>query len=68
LLTILSMSELVWQQEERRLHSIIVNPLTSSEIRGQANERLGVVLKEIQAAADELTEMELADEPDRRFP
>jgi exoribonuclease II len=45
----------LWQQEERRLHAIIDNPLTSSVIRGQANERLTFVIKEIEAAIDEMT-------------
>jgi hypothetical protein len=55
----------LWQQEERRLRSIITSPPTSPAIRGQANERLGGVLKEIQAAADEMTTIELADRPDK---
>jgi hypothetical protein len=55
----------LWQQEERRLRSIITSPPTSPAIRDQANERLGGVLKEIQAAADEMTTLELADRPDK---
>jgi len=45
----------LWQQEERRLRSIITSPLTSPEVRSQAHERLDAVLKEIQSAGDELS-------------
>jgi hypothetical protein len=46
------------QEEERRLHEIIANPMTSAEIRSNANERLGgLVLNGIQEAAAELTKL-----------
>jgi hypothetical protein len=38
----------LWQQEERRLRSLITNQVTSPEVRSHAEERLGVVLNEIQ--------------------
>lgn len=44
----------LWQQEEMRLRSIIKDPQCSPSIRGQASERLGAVLEQIRAAADEL--------------
>lgn len=51
----------LWQQEERRLRSLITNQLTSPEVRSQAEERLGVVLNEIQLALNELATIERAD-------
>lgn len=48
----------LWQQEERRLRSIITSSLTSPEVRNQAQERLAEVLKEIQSAGDELSAIE----------
>lgn len=48
----------LWQQEERRLRSIITSPLTSPEVKSQAQERLDAVLKEIQSAGDELSALE----------
>jgi hypothetical protein len=51
----------LWQQEERRLRSLITNQLTSHEVRSQAEERLGVVLNEIQLALNELATIERAD-------
>jgi hypothetical protein len=38
----------LWQQEERRLRSLITNQVTSPEVRSHAEERLGVVLNDIQ--------------------
>jgi len=51
----------LWQQEERRLRSIITNQLTAPEVRSQAEERLVVVLNEIQLALNELATIERAD-------
>jgi hypothetical protein len=51
----------LWQQDERRLRSLITNQLTSPEVRSQAEERLGVVLNEIQLALNELATIERAD-------
>jgi hypothetical protein len=51
----------LWQQEERRLHSLIASQLTSPEVRSQAEERLGIVLNEIQLALNELATVERAD-------
>jgi len=51
----------LWQQEERRLRSLITNQLTSPEVRSQAEERLGVALNEIQLALNELATIERAD-------
>ena len=48
----------LWQQEEQRLHSIISNPMTSAEVRSQANYRLDFVLEQIREAADDLTKFE----------
>jgi hypothetical protein len=48
----------LWQQEERRLHEIISNPLTAPEIRNQANDKLGDVLRQIRETSDELTKLE----------
>ena len=47
----------LWQQEGQRLHSIISNPMTSAEVRSQANDRLVFVLKQIREAADDLTKL-----------
>jgi hypothetical protein len=51
----------LWQQEERRLRSLITNELTSPGIRSQAEERLGVVLNKIKLAPNELATIEMAD-------
>ena len=51
----------LWQQEERRLRSLITNQVTSPEVRSQAEERLGVALNEIQLALNELATIERAD-------
>jgi hypothetical protein len=51
----------LWQQDERRLRSLITNQLTSPEVRSQAEERLGVALNEIQLALNELATIERAD-------
>jgi hypothetical protein len=51
----------LWQQEERRLRSLITDQLTAPEVRSQAEERLGVVLNEIQLALNELDTIERAD-------
>ena len=51
----------LWQQEERRLRSLITSQLTAPEVRSHAEKRLGVVLNEIQLALNELTTIESAD-------
>jgi hypothetical protein len=51
----------LWQQEERRLRSLITNQLTAPEVRRQAEERLSLVLNEIQLALNELATIERAD-------
>ena len=51
----------LWQQEERRLRSLITSPLTSPEVRSQALKRLDAVLKEIQSAGDELSTIQEND-------
>jgi hypothetical protein len=50
----------LWQQEERRLQGIVSSPMTNPEIRHQANERLGVVLGQIQDAAKEIAGLQSA--------
>jgi hypothetical protein len=51
----------LWQQEERRLRSLITNQMTAPEVRSQAEERFGVVLHEIQLALHELATIERAE-------
>jgi hypothetical protein len=51
----------LWQQEERRLRSLITSELTSPDVASQAEERLGVVLHQIQLAHNELAPIKRAD-------
>ena len=51
----------LWRQEERRLRSLITNELTSPDVASQAEERLGVVLNQIQLAHNELATIQRAD-------
>jgi hypothetical protein len=44
----------LWQDEEKRLRSIIKDPQTSAIIRDQVSERLASVLDQIIDLADEL--------------
>ena len=49
----------LWQDEEKRLRSIIKDPQTSPSIRDQA--RLGSVVEQIRAFAAELDAFERTD-------
>jgi type II secretory pathway component PulC len=51
----------LWQQEERRLRSLITDQPTAPEVSSQAEERLSLVLNEIQLALNELATIERAD-------
>jgi hypothetical protein len=48
----------LWQDEEKRLRSIIKDPQTSPTIRDQVSERLASVLDQIKDLADELDALE----------
>jgi hypothetical protein len=48
----------LWQEEEKRLRSIIKDPQTSAAIRDQVSERLASVLDQIKDLADELDALE----------
>jgi hypothetical protein len=48
----------LWQDEEKRLRSIIKDPQTSPTIKDQASERLASVLDQIKDLADELDALE----------
>lgn len=51
----------LWQDEEKRLRSIIKDPQTSPTIRGQASQRVGSVVEQIRALVDELQALEQTD-------
>ena len=51
----------LWQDEEKRLQSIIKDPQTFPSISDQASERLGSVVEQIRAFADELEALAQTD-------
>jgi hypothetical protein len=51
----------LWQDEEMRLRSIIRDTETASSVRDQASQRLGSVVEQIQAFADELDALDQTD-------
>ena len=48
----------MWQDEEKRLRSIIKDPQTSPTIQDQVSERLASVLDQIKGLANELDALE----------
>jgi hypothetical protein len=48
----------LWEEEEKRLRSITKDPQTSPLIKDQADEKLGLLVAQLQALADELAAIE----------
>ncbi len=51
----------MWEDEEKRLRSILEDPQTSSSIEHQLTERLASVLDQLQSLASELSALQQAN-------
>jgi hypothetical protein len=51
----------MWEDEEKRLRSILEDPPTSSSIEHQVTERLASVLDQLESLANELSALQQAN-------